>query len=66
METQQSKFLKVVCECFENAGILLANTGCYVGKFTSDFLILQGQDNEHIHRYSATGIEIITLANRTI
>lgn len=69
MDPQQRKLLEVVYECFESAGVSLqkvagSNTSCYVGNFTTDFLVLQGKDNEHIHRYSATGMGTTILANR--
>ncbi|PQE17058.1 polyketide synthase protein [Rutstroemia sp. NJR-2017a BBW] len=69
MDPQQRKLLEVVFECFESAGVTLedmsgSNTGCYVGNFTMDFLMMQGRDPEYFHRYTATGMGTTILANR--
>jgi len=69
MDPEQRKLLEVVFECFESAGTTLeavsgANVGCYVGKFTYDYLIMQNKDPESLHRYSATGMSNTILANR--
>ncbi len=69
MDPQQRKLLEVVFECFENAGVKLedasgSNTGCYVGNFTMDFLVMQARDPEYFHRYTATGMGTTILANR--
>lgn len=49
MDPQQRKMLEVVYECMENAGIPLdqasgSNTGCYVGNFTVDYMVMQLKD----------------------
>lgn len=49
MDPQQRKLLEVVYECLENAGVSLANasgsnTGCYVGNFTFDYIVMQMRD----------------------
>lgn len=46
MDPQQRKLLEVVYECLENAGVPLdrasgSNTGCYVGNFTVDYMVMQ-------------------------
>ncbi|THV53463.1 hypothetical protein BGAL_0050g00300 [Botrytis galanthina] len=69
MDPQQRKLLEVIFECFESAGICLedisgSNTGCYVGNFTMDFLVMQSRDPEYFHRYTATGMGTTILANR--
>ena len=69
MDAEQRKLLEVVFECFENAGKTLedvsgSNIGCYVGKFTYDYLTMQNKDAEYLHRYSATGMSTTILANR--
>lgn len=61
LDAEQRKLLEFVFECFENAGKTLkdvsgANIGCYVGKFTYDYLTMQNKDAEYLHRYSATGM----------
>lgn len=60
MDPQQRKLLEVCYECFESAGAPMesvsgANIGCYVGNFTTDFVIMQGKKSDDLHRYSATG-----------
>ena len=69
MDPEQRKLLEVVYECFESSGAGLeavsgANIGCYVGKFTYDYLTIQNKDPEYLHRYSATGMSTSILANR--
>lgn len=69
MDPQQRKLLEVVFECFEGAGLPLskasgANIGCYVGNFTVDYQLMQLQDPEYMHRYTATGLSTAILANR--
>lgn len=69
MDPEQRKLLEVVFECFESGGTTLeaisgANIGCYVGKFTYDYLTIQNKDPEYLHRYSATGMSTTILANR--
>jgi acyl transferase domain-containing protein len=59
----------VVYECLENAGESLesvsgANVGCYVANFTIDYAVVQAQDPDLFHRYSATGFGPTILANR--
>jgi len=49
MDPQQRKLLEVVYECFENAGVTLtqasgSNTGCFVGNFTFDYMVMQMRD----------------------
>ncbi|KAK5682872.1 hypothetical protein LTS12_029194 [Elasticomyces elasticus] len=49
MDPQQRKLLEVVYECLEDAGIPLdqasgSNTGCYVGNFTVDYMVMQLRD----------------------
>lgn len=49
MDPQQRKLLEVVYECLENAGVPLtkasgSNTGCYVGNFTFDYMVMQMRD----------------------
>lgn len=51
MDPQQRKLLEVVFECFESAGVPLekasgSNTGCYVGNFTFDFMVMQTKESE--------------------
>ncbi|KIA75504.1 reducing type I polyketide synthase [Aspergillus ustus] len=69
MDPQQRKLLEVVFECLENAGVPLeqasgSNTGCYVGNFTFDFMVMQTRDADYMGRYSATGLGTTILANR--
>ncbi|KAI0975980.1 polyketide synthase-like protein [Xylaria arbuscula] len=69
MDPQQRKLLEVVFECFEDAGISMAqisgtNTGVYVGNFTFDHLVRQTRDADYSDRYSATGSGIAIAANR--
>ena len=69
MDPEQRKLLEVVFECFENAGTTLddvsgASVGCYVGKFTYDYLTIQNKDPEYMQRYHATGMSTSILANR--
>ncbi|KAI1261843.1 reducing type I polyketide synthase 10 [Xylariaceae sp. FL1019] len=69
MDPQQRKLLEVVFECLENAGIPLeqasgSNTGCYVGNFTFDYMVMQMRDPDHLSRYSATGLGTTILSNR--
>ena len=69
MDPEQRKLLEVVFECFENAGATMqevsgGNIGCYVGKFTYDYLTIQNKDPEYLHRHSATGMSTTILANR--
>lgn len=51
MDPQQRKLLEVVFECLENAGVSLdqasgSNTGCYVGNFTFDYMVMQTKESE--------------------
>lgn len=51
MDPQQRKLLEVVFECLENAGVSLdkasgSNTGCYVGNFVVDYIVMQTKDPE--------------------
>ncbi|KAI2686207.1 hypothetical protein CBS147317_2346 [Penicillium roqueforti] len=69
MDPQQRKMLEVVYECMENAGIPLdqasgSNTGCYVGNFTVDYMVMQLKDPDYLSRYSGTGLGTTILANR--
>ncbi|KAI0147403.1 reducing type I polyketide synthase 10 [Xylariaceae sp. FL1272] len=69
MDPQQRKLLEVVYECFENAGVPLehasgSNTGCYVGNFTFDYMVMQMRDSDYLSRYSATGLGTTILSNR--
>ncbi|KAF4945210.1 hypothetical protein FGADI_12109, partial [Fusarium gaditjirri] len=69
MDPQQRKLLEVVYECFESSGTTLeaisgARIGCYVGNFTTDYLISSCANPENLHRYSATGMGHPVLANR--
>lgn len=69
LDPEQRKLLEVVFECLENAGITMeqvsgADIGCYVGKFTYDYLMIQNKDSEYLHRFSATGMSNSILANR--
>ena len=69
MDPEQRKLLEVVFECFENAGITMeqvsgADVGCYVGKFTYDYVVMQNKDPEYMNRFSATGMSTSLLANR--
>ncbi|RYP10656.1 hypothetical protein DL765_008038 [Monosporascus sp. GIB2] len=71
MDPQQRKLLEVVFECLENAGVPLdrvsgSNTGCYVGNFTFDYMVMQTKESEYtsMNRYSATGLGTTILANR--
>ncbi|KAI0199298.1 reducing type I polyketide synthase 10 [Astrocystis sublimbata] len=69
MDPQQRKLLETVYECFENAGVTLdhasgSNTGCYVGNFTFDYMVMQMRDPDYLSRYSATGLGTTILSNR--
>ncbi|KAL4993011.1 hypothetical protein BDV10DRAFT_190367 [Aspergillus recurvatus] len=69
MDPQQRKLLEVVYECLENAGVPLdqasgSNTGCYVGSFTVDYMVMQLRDPEYLSRYSGTGLGTTLLGNR--
>ncbi|KAL4746292.1 hypothetical protein BDW72DRAFT_207477 [Aspergillus terricola var. indicus] len=69
MDPQQRKLLEVVFECLESAGVPLdqvsgSSTGCYVGNFTFDFMVMQTRDSDYMGRYSATGLGTTILANR--
>ncbi|KFA53738.1 hypothetical protein S40293_01625 [Stachybotrys chartarum IBT 40293] len=69
MDPQQRKLLEVAYECLENAGIPLeqasgSNTGCYVGNFTFDYMVMQTKESEYMNRYSATGLGTTILGNR--
>ncbi|KAI5866016.1 reducing type I polyketide synthase 10 [Durotheca rogersii] len=69
MDPQQRKLLEVVFECLENAGVPLerasgSNTGCYVGNFTFDYMVMQTKESEYMNRYSATGLGTTILSNR--
>ena len=69
MDPQQRILLEVVYECFETAGVSLdkvsgSDTGCYVGNFSYDYLIMQMKDPEYLNRYSATGMGSTILSNR--
>lgn len=48
MDAEQRQLLEVVYECLESAGISLSkisetNVGCYVGKFTYDYMMMQNK-----------------------
>ncbi|KAL4942703.1 hypothetical protein BDV06DRAFT_235237 [Aspergillus oleicola] len=69
MDPQQRKLLEVVYECLEDAGIPLdkasgSNTGCYVGNFTVDYMVMQLRDPDFLSRYSGTGLGTTLLGNR--
>jgi acyl transferase domain-containing protein len=69
MDPQQRKLLAVVFECLENTGIPLdaasgSNTGCYVGNFTFDYLVMQSRDADYLTRYNAKGMGTSILGNR--
>ncbi|KAF9728924.1 Type I Iterative PKS [Paraphaeosphaeria minitans] len=69
MDPQQRKLLEVVFECLENAGVPLdvasgSNTGCYVGNFTFDYLVMQSRDADYLTRYNSTGMGTSILGNR--
>ena len=69
MDPQQRKLLEVVYECFESAGLGLdqisgSDTGCYVGNFTYDYLVMQSKDPDTFSRFSATGMGPAILSNR--
>ncbi|CAG8973482.1 hypothetical protein HYALB_00011077 [Hymenoscyphus albidus] len=69
MDPQQRKLLEVCYECFESAGAPLekvsgANIACYVGNFTTDYMIMQAKNSDNFHRYNATGMGTTILSNR--
>ncbi|KAL4784750.1 polyketide synthase [Aspergillus varians] len=69
MDPQQRKLLEVVYECLEDAGIPMdkasgSNTGCYVGNFTVDYMVMQLRDPDFLSRYSGTGLGTTLLGNR--
>ncbi|KAL2862206.1 type I polyketide synthase [Aspergillus lucknowensis] len=69
MDPAQRKLLEVVYECLENAGIPMekasgSNTGCYVGNFTVDYMVMQLRDPDFLSRYSGTGLGTTLLGNR--
>lgn len=59
VDPQQRKFLEVVYETFESAGVTLeklsgSRTACYVGCFTSDYKSMQNRDLEYSVPYQMT------------
>ncbi|KAG9698620.1 ketoacyl-synt-domain-containing protein, partial [Aureobasidium melanogenum] len=69
MDPQQRKLLEVCYECFESAGAPIesvsgANIACYVGNFTTDYMVMQAKNSDNFHRYNATGMGTTILSNR--
>jgi acyl transferase domain-containing protein len=59
MDPQQRKLCETVYECFESAGVRLADlsgsqTGCFVGNFTWDAAYDQWKDLEYCQPYQTT------------
>ncbi|KAJ4413900.1 Type I Iterative PKS [Gnomoniopsis sp. IMI 355080] len=69
LDPAQRKFLEVVFEAFESAGVPLAklsgsNTGTFVGNFNYDHQLMHYRDPENALPYSVTGSGITILSNR--
>lgn len=69
MDPAQRKFLEVVYEAFESAGVPLhklsgSKTGTFVGNFNYDHQLMHYRDPENAMPYSVTGSGITILSNR--
>ncbi|KAI0508959.1 hypothetical protein F5B22DRAFT_658737 [Xylaria bambusicola] len=69
LDPAQRKFLEVVYETFESAGVPLhklsgSNTGTFVGNFNYDHQLMHYRDPENALPYSVTGSGITILSNR--
>ncbi|POS74346.1 polyketide synthase-5 [Diaporthe helianthi] len=69
LDPAQRKFLEVVYEAFESAGVPLrdlsgSNTGTFVGNFNYDHQLMHYRDPENALPYSVTGSGITILSNR--
>ena len=69
LDPAQRKFLEVVYESFESAGVPLhklsgSNTGTFVGNFNYDHQLMHYRDPENALPYSVTGSGITVLSNR--
>ena len=69
LDPAQRKFLEVVYEAFESAGVPLdrlsgSKTGCFVGNFNYDHQLMQYRDTEYPEPYGITGGGIVLLSNR--
>ncbi|KAF4624420.1 hypothetical protein G7Y89_g13751 [Cudoniella acicularis] len=69
LDPAQRKFMEVVYEAFESAGVPLhklsgSNTGTFVGNFNYDHQLMQYRDAENALPYSVTGSGVTILSNR--
>ena len=69
VDPAQRKFLEVVYEAFESAGLPLdklsgSKTGCFVGNFNYDHQLMQYRDTEYPEPYGISGGGIALLSNR--
>ena len=69
MDPSQRKLLEVVYEAFENSGetwesVSGSKTGVFVGNSSSDHVLMQGRDTNHLRPYSSTGSHNSILSNR--
>ncbi|KAF2181508.1 hypothetical protein K469DRAFT_589235 [Zopfia rhizophila CBS 207.26] len=69
LDPAQRKFLEVVYEALESAGVPLhklsgSNTGTFVGNFNYDHQLMHYRDAENALPYSVTGSGITILSNR--
>jgi len=69
LDPAQRKFLEVVYEAFESAGVPLhklsgSKTGTFVGNFNYDHQLMHYRDPENALPYSVTGSGITILSNR--
>ncbi|KAF2973192.1 hypothetical protein GQX73_g454 [Xylaria multiplex] len=69
LDPAQRKFLEVVYETFESAGVPLhklsgSKTGVFVGNFNYDHQLMHYRDPEYALPYSVTGSGITILSNR--
>ncbi|KAH8165552.1 hypothetical protein CIB48_g2685 [Xylaria polymorpha] len=69
LDPAQRKFLEVVYEAFESAGVPLhklsgSNTGTFVGNFNYDHQLMHYRDPENALPYSVTGSGVTIISNR--
>jgi acyl transferase domain-containing protein len=69
LDPAQRKFMEVVYEAFESAGVPLhklsgANVGTFVGNFNYDHQLMHYRDAENALPYSVTGSGVTILSNR--
>ncbi|KAI1264396.1 hypothetical protein F5Y18DRAFT_390351 [Xylariaceae sp. FL1019] len=69
LDPAQRKFLEVVYEAFESAGVTLhqlsgSNTGTFVGNYNYDHQLMHYRDPEYVLPYSVTGSGITIISNR--